>query len=269
MGLPKINSIKIIEQQYRTGEEPVLVMCSDMNAYVCKYMRSSSASYKLVCELIGVEMANAWQLNTPDAAFVQIKPEHWANKLIQHSISAPSLGSRHMVSVVDLTPSTLDKVEKTEDALRQLIKIALFDFWIANEDRNANNANLMYDISNGEIISIDYGCILNTATFDFPMSQLTSTDTILWSDLFSHLTNETSQTSILKIVAGLKKEYASLINRSALQAKLILEEIPKEWNVSIDLVKNKILQMFDEKWTTGVWNNFIECLNENLGYELF
>ena len=127
----------------------------------------------------------------------------------------------------------------------------------------------MYDISNGQIISIDYGCILNTATFDFPMSQLTSTDTILWSDLFSHLTNETSQTSIFKIVAGLKKEYASLINRSALQAKLILEEIPKEWNVSIDLVKNKILQLFDEKWTTGVWNNFIECLNENLGYELF
>lgn len=47
------------------------------------------------------------------------------------------------------------------------------------------------------------------------------------------------------------------------------EEIPKEWNVSIDLVKNKLLQLFDEKWTTGVWNNFIECLNENLGYELF
>lgn len=62
MGLSKINSIKIIEQQYRTGEEPVLVMCSDMNAYVCKYMRSSAASYKLVCELIGVEMAQTWQL---------------------------------------------------------------------------------------------------------------------------------------------------------------------------------------------------------------
>jgi hypothetical protein len=174
-----------------------------------------------------------------------------------------------MVSVVDLTPSTLDKVEKTEDTLRQLIKIALFDFWIANEDRNANNANLMYNVSNGQIISIDYGCILNTATFDFPMSQLTSTDTILWSDLFSHLTNETSQTSIAKIVADQEKEYASLINRSAIQMKLILEEMPKEWNVSSDLIKGKLIQLFDEKWTSGVWNNFIECLNENLGYELF
>ena len=51
-------------------------------------------------------------------------------------------------------------------------------------------------------VSIDYGCIFNTATFDYPLSQLTSTDTILWSD-----------------------------------------------------------------WTKGVWNNFIECLNENINHE--
>ena len=48
-----VESVKIIEQQYRTGEEPVLVMCSDKKNYVCKYMRTSSAAYKLSCELIG------------------------------------------------------------------------------------------------------------------------------------------------------------------------------------------------------------------------
>ena len=269
MVITRISSVKVIEQQYRTGEEPVLVMCSDLNAYVCKYMRSSAAAYKLACELIGVEMAKAWQLNTPDVAFVQIKPEHWVNKQVQHSITAPSLGSKHMAGVVDLTPSTLDNVEKTEDALRQLIKIALFDFWIANEDRNANNANLMYDVFNGNIISIDYGCVLNTATFDYPMSQLTSTDTILWSDLFSHLTSETSQTCIENIVYDLKKEYSLLIYCSSCQTKQIIEEIPKEWNVPVFLVKDKLQQLFDEKWIAGVWDNFTECLNENLGYELF
>lgn len=52
-----IDSVKKIEQQFRTGEEPVLVMCSDVNLYVCKYMRSSAAAYKLACELIGARMA--------------------------------------------------------------------------------------------------------------------------------------------------------------------------------------------------------------------
>lgn len=59
MPLPILYSVKRIERQLNTGEQPVLVTCSDINTYVCKYMRSSAAAYKLVCELIGAEMANA------------------------------------------------------------------------------------------------------------------------------------------------------------------------------------------------------------------
>ena len=47
MAISIIDSAKRIEQQLRTGEEPVVVMCSDVNIYVCKYMRSSAAAYKL------------------------------------------------------------------------------------------------------------------------------------------------------------------------------------------------------------------------------
>ena len=71
MTIPIIDSAKRIEQQFRTGEEPVLVMCSDVNLYVCKYMHSSATAYKLACELIGARMAEAWQLNTPDIALVR------------------------------------------------------------------------------------------------------------------------------------------------------------------------------------------------------
>jgi hypothetical protein len=53
MKIPTLSSIKTIEQQYQTGENPVLVLCSDKNAYICKYMRSSGSAYKLACELIG------------------------------------------------------------------------------------------------------------------------------------------------------------------------------------------------------------------------
>ena len=174
MAIPIIDSAKVIEQQYRTGEAPVLVMCSNMTAYVCKYMRTSSAAYKLVCELVGALMAKAWQLESPDMAFVCIKPEHWSGLPMQHSLSAPTLGSRKLEGVVDITPSTYGEVEQTAIVFRQLLEIALFDFWVANEDRNANNANLLYDVVRGNLVSIDYGCIFNTATFDYPMSQLTA-----------------------------------------------------------------------------------------------
>jgi hypothetical protein len=44
MAIPKLYSAKRIEQQFHTGEEPVMVMCSDVNLYVCKYMRSSATA---------------------------------------------------------------------------------------------------------------------------------------------------------------------------------------------------------------------------------
>lgn len=264
MAIPFLESVKAIEYQYPTGEDPVLVMCSDKNAYICKYMRSSAAAFKLACELIGSEMAMAWRLETPDIAFVQIKPEHWTGHYLPHSISAPSLGSRRIEGVVDVNPSTFDNVNSTTKVFHQLMIIALFDFWIANEDRNVNNANLLYDVVYGKLIPIDYGCILNTATFEYPMTQLTTNESILCSDLFQHLVKDKEIPNIETILDKLKKIYRTCLNNSKRQVKQILDEIPKEWNVPSNMIEAKLLQLFDEKWTENVWISFVECLNENI-----
>lgn len=182
MAILIIDSVQRIEKQYPTGEEPVLVMCLDKNAYVCKYMRSSASAYKIACELIGSQMARAWQLETPDIAFVRIKASHWSGRFLQHSVSAPSIGNKRIEGVVDVNTSTYKEVDSTTARLRQLMKIALFDFWIANEDRNANNANLLYDLGHRKF-------------------------------------------------------------------------------------EDKLLQLFDERWTIGVWNNYVDCLNDNLKNE--
>lgn len=267
MALPILHSAKRIEQQFNTGEQPVLVTCSDVNAYVCKYMRSSSAAYKLACELIGSRMAKAWQLNTPDIALIRIKPAHWEGINLSHSLSAPSLGGRWLEGVIDITPSTYAKIPANTDTLYQLMKIALFDFWIANEDRNANNANLMYDVTSDQFVSIDYGCIFNTATFEYPLSQLTSTDTILCSDLFAHLKQSVDCSIITRLTEQLIKEFESSIQQCRHLHLEIIEDIPKEWNLPQTIIKDKINQLFDEQWSTEVWNNFVECLNDNINYE--
>lgn len=265
--LPTIHSIKQIERQLNTGEEPVLVMCSDVNTYICKYMRSSAASYKLACEFIGARLASEWQLNTPYIALVNIKAAHWTGINLSHSVSAPSLGNRWLVGVVDITPSTFAKVPANIDTLKQLLKIALFDFWIANEDRNANNANLMYDVDHERLVSIDYGCIFNTATFDYPLSQLTSTDTILWSDLFKHLAQHQTMTTILPLIDDMRNEYKTILQQCEHLTQEIVNGIPLEWNIPKTTVSAKLSQLFDKKWTDGVWDNFIENLNDNINHE--
>lgn len=265
MAISTLYSAKRIEQQFHTGEEPVLVMCSDVNIYVCKYMRSSATAYKLACEFIGANLAKAWRLNTPEIAMVNIRPAHWEGLNLSHNLSAPSIGFRWLDGVVDITPSTCAKVPATEETLSQLMKIALFDFWTANEDRNANNANLMYNMTGEQLVSIDYGCIFNTATFEYPLSQLTSTDTILWSDLFRHLFQGTDKQAVISIANHLKIDYDNCIAESSLIATNIVAEMPKEWKLPEETVKAKLSQLFDEKWIASVWDNFIECLNENIG----
>ena len=267
MALPTVYSAKRIEQQFRTGEEPVLVVCSDLNTYVCKYMRSSASAYKLACELIGARMAKAWKLPTPDIALVKIQSSHWTGVNMSHSLSAPSIGSRWLDGMVDITPSTYTEVPASIETLSQLMRIALFDFWVANEDRNANNANLMYDVVHRRMVSIDYGCIFNTATFEYPLSQLTSTDTILWSDFFLHLTKQQTNSDILGLAKMLHEEYAECLRQSNFLISQIVEDIPREWNVAESVVEAKLSQLFNTQWTDGVWNIFMECLNENLNHE--
>lgn len=262
MAIPIIDSAKVIEQQYRTGEKPVLVMCSNMTAYVCKYMRTSSAAYKLVCELMGALMAKAWQLDTPEISLVRIKPEHWSGLSLQHSLSAPALGSLKLEGVVDITPSTFGEVEQTTALFRQLLEIALFDFWVANEDRNGNNANLLYDVVHGTLVPIDYGCIFNTATFEYPMSQLTLTDTILSSDLFRHLSH--SVNGVNQMLDVLQQSYTKNLKRCFRLRTQAVAELPKEWNVPANVVSEKVDQLFDKTWIANVWDNFMECLTENL-----
>lgn len=264
MDIPKIYSVKAIEQRFLTGEEPVLVRCSDKNAYICKYVRSSASSYKLVCELIGALTSKAWGIYSPEVAFVLINPRHWAGLNVSHSVSAPAFGSKRMEKVVDITPTTIAQVIPSAYTLKQLMYIALFDFWIANEDRNANNANLMYDMVNDRLVSIDYGCILNTATFDYPLSQLTSTDTILWSDLFKHISRGIKEADVIQMANELNTDYQQSIQASRLIIRSVVNQLPEEWHVASGVVEEKLHQLVREDWTNAVWENFMENLEGNI-----
>lgn len=259
--IPTILSIKTVERQYSTGEEPILVLCSDRYEYICKYVRSRGAAYKLVSELVGSQFAQAWGINTPSTAFVNIRPTHWAKAGLNGTLA---YGSRRMGGVIDITPSTIVGIKPSLSSTKELLSIALFDFWMANEDRNANNANLMYDLARNSLVSIDYGCIFNTAMYDYPMFQLTTTDTILASDLFHHLqkgySGKITSSSFIQI---LNQSYQSCIRRCQQTTTYLQQILPEQWNVPHGIVCNKINQLFDMKWIDSVWNNFMECLMEN------
>ena len=255
--IPNVHSIKAVEKHYPTGEEPLLVLCSDMNEYVCKYARMNGAAYKMASELIGACLAEEWHLNTPPIAFVKISANHWVRAGQDGTMA---LGSRRMDSVIDINPVTEENITPSERTAMDLLRIALFDFWIANEDRNSNNANLMYDVGQDSLVSIDYGCIFNTAMYDFPLSQLTSTDTILNSNLFRHFKGSLPPQPL----KSLSRYFNQCIKRSRLISHTLIDEIPIQWKVPHQTIKEKLTQLYAPDWIDATWENFMECFDENM-----
>lgn len=275
-----LHSIKRIEKRYNTGEEPVLVACNNHNSYICKYSRYSGSANKLVCELLGAEFARTWGIDTPETAFVKVLPAHVPNDLSGSYFANLLLGSLQKKNVIDITPTSVLSIPSDEKLCKQLLRIALFDFWIANEDRNANNANLMYDVVERNIIAIDYGCCFNTATFEYPLCQLTETDSILNSDLFDQVRRNISKDRILQMAEVLTRiDFMSYIHNCKTTALItkwdenILEEgwnaafIPSLWNINREILTHKVEELIDTCWTNKVQENFNETLNTILNNE--
>ena len=94
MTVPRIHSIAPVSKVYSTGEQPVLVTCSDNNDYICKYTLSTGSAFKLVCELIGNSMASLWGLGNPEFALVTLFIEHQQNVAITNRGNKLCIGSR-------------------------------------------------------------------------------------------------------------------------------------------------------------------------------
>lgn len=68
-----------------------MVMCSDVNIYVCKYMRSTASAYKLACEFIGAKLADSTisQLTSTDTIL-------WSD-LFKHFIQSIDRKTKHWI----------------------------------------------------------------------------------------------------------------------------------------------------------------------------
>lgn len=259
-----LTSIQTANRQYQTADRPVLVLCSDMQEYVCKY--ASGNATNLFCEYVAASFLRIWQLPVPDFAFVKLKYEHLKQfSISKHSVEKTCFGSKYSRFYQELTHFT-DlpdlKKQKGYDVHRgNLLKIALFDFWIANEDRNYNNLNLLIDIKdNYNFVPIDHGAIFNTRTMDWQMSLLTEneclTDTPLVKLLFQKM--DFSRDYIQNL-----KEYFYLCT---LECKKnfdeILKLIPPDWNFDLAAASHKIKnELFSANWEDQVIETFLEYIN--------
>ncbi len=165
-----VTSIRKISEEdiYPTGDSPFLMDCSDGRQWVCKYSRTlGGSSNKLICELIGAIMLDYWEIESPEHGFVTIKSEHVPYNMSNSWFNTLCYGTVLIDNTHDINFNNVYQIEKNAKTLNELLRIALYDFWVSNEDRSANNTNLIYNYETNTIIPIDNGGIFNTINIKY------------------------------------------------------------------------------------------------------
>ena len=251
-----VNSISRPQKVYETsGSQPALILCDDFNLYVCKYNRQQGVeAKKLFNEFLAGHFAQIWNLSIPEFCLVKVNPEHISghNSLQPAFFKTTCFGSkhnRHLAEVdefySEISPAQKKKFHKKYDFL----KIALFDIWLANEDRNYNNYNLLIDIENqNKFTPIDHDAIFNTGNLDKGLVLLCDNESLIHTDLVKRLftSKELRNSDFMK---NLKKEYYLYISKCENNLDRILQKTPDDWQINRAEYQNLLKEnLFKKQW---------------------
>jgi len=260
-----LQSIQTANLKYQTGDSPILILCNDMQDYVCKYALQGNTT-NLLCEYFAASFLKLWELAVPEFSFLEIDYEHVKHLSIQkRCFENTCFGSKFSQRFVELNmfndEPDIKKLTNYNIHKTNLLQIALFDIWLANEDRNNNNLNLLIDVSNNyKYVPIDHGAVFNTRFMDAPISLLTENECLTDTDLVRHLfpKREFSREYI-----AILKDYFYLCTLKCKQNfDEILRFIPPDWNNNLKMVTDKIQnEVFTKKWEENVIDTFLEYIN--------
>ncbi|PRY98288.1 HipA family kinase [Marinilabilia salmonicolor] len=173
--------ISIIKEIPTDGHTPLKVLGDDYNQYVVKALKNSHDKNSLINEFLGYYFLRLWDIPTPEVAVVSIDPElisQTEGLSVRHKpflYENICFGSQWIENSIELEAFiSLDKFKRELNNPEDFFRLALFDIWIANEDRNPGNNNLLL-CPDGEklitITAIDHAFILASGGYDYLMPE--------------------------------------------------------------------------------------------------
>ena len=259
-----------IKNTFDTGQKPVLVQCSDIEDYVCKHSFGHTPSKILFIEWLAYHFLKKLEVYVPELALVNIQDHHtlttqtcqplffknttcFATKFIEYA---------EETNLINLHSDDFKRVANKID----LFRIAFVDLWMANEDRNHNNFNMLHHIVDGKtfVVPIDHGSCLNTLGFDKerPLYQLEYNDSIIATDLFLKVSK--GYVKNMKEVSDLiEKVYICVLENEQYYDEIV-KNIPDDWKIPADYILSLKQNLFDENWLNETKTNFLSYCKTSL-----
>ncbi len=267
------HSIEAVHKVFGTNDSPVLVTCNDLNDYVCKYRYP----YRLFNELLAYCFLKEWDIPVPEACLVNIRPDHLTDEVRRAGgrfafFERPVIGSLYYPYAREIDNSLTALGNNRNDLLKiqnrvDLLKIALFDMWMTNEDRNGNNYNLLLvPAQSGKfyIHAIDHSACFNSGNVgQYTPSPLTVDDSVLSTDICRLLY---ANSTVLKrdcevILSSFEQKVALCKNR----LPKIMNFVPPLWGLDVAQHMPWFADnLFHEDWLKKVQSDFRHYLQERL-----
>lgn len=269
--IPILTSIHEAEKVFDTGAKPILITCNDVQDWVCKHNQPS----KLCNEIIGSKFAEIWKIRTPMISLINVLEEHlpkaYLNVVPPINFRKTCFGSLYLKNCKELdssttllfkTPSFKKKFKSKDDFL----KIALFDIWLCNEDRNLNNSNLLIDFSTADDYNFyvfDHGEIFNSNSLNRGIYSITEDESIIKTELAKILFKRGK--NLNNTVNNLVENFYLCTMECSANLNNILALIPEDWGVNIQELENNIREnLFKVEWLEECENTFRSFIQVNL-----
>tara|TARA_R100000935_G_scaffold15037_2_gene29864 strand:- start:890 stop:1708 length:819 start_codon:yes stop_codon:yes gene_type:complete len=253
------------EHMFTTGDNPLLVTCTDFSDWVCKHGRLSAST--LFNEMMGSNFARVWGLRTPPICLINVANSHLPDahlNIIQPAFfQKPCFGSFYLKNsqVVDntLLPSFRKSSFRKKIANRSdLLKIGLFDIWLGNEDRHRGNSNLLLDQRepNHYYFNVfDHGAIFNSNALHYGLELITEYESIICTELTKILFSKIR--SLTQIVDNIVEEFYLCIENCEQELDNILQDIPLQWGLNlVNLEELLRANLFDPERNKNCENHF-------------
>ncbi len=263
-----MNTLEVIKEptkMYTTnGSNPLLVTCSDLNEWVCKYDRFPKYLFN---ELIGSEFARIWNINTPEICkiivdtkyipfekYPQLTPNHFAKECFGSKLIEDSEDVNKALLSSFKDKNYRNKIINKSD----LLKIALFDIWLCNDDRNYGNNNLLIKTgsdNNKHFYVIDHTTLFNSSHLERELAELTEDDSILNTDMARILLGKIKK--LTTIVDNLVDSFYLCTQDCEDNLDVVLSKTPQSWGIDIPNIKVRMTtELFSEDWKERCEINF-------------
>lgn len=268
---PRLSSIETLQRDRifsGTQRLPIMVRAEDLRYYVTK-VQATPQDYTVVREWIGAHFLKLWGLPVPDFAIIDVQDRHVPMglhpRLTPYEFSRPAFGSLYLDDV-DHVNATFAAASSYQAGLalasEGLIRLALFDRWLCNDDRNFNNYNLLYRGSGtaAGFIPIDHEALFSHGRPGANLTPQAANENLLQTPLFTTFAHRKRLKAYVND-AGQRSLFTASIQACADQLETIISAMPEEWGrLCQGLIDDCHRTIFAPSWINRVWKDHLEQL---------